>query len=418
MTRRDDGARSRGLRLERLDVFDAGLESGCPRRLSEARRWVCWSIGAAIVLLFSVTASFGQTIAALEEQRPGVTEAQLERASSVLDLDETQREVASLLHDGYVRDVGVLLEQLAEVRRGALAEFRETGDRGVFRELLDVSRRFERARSELDREFLDELRLLLTEEQTTRWQRFQQDRRRMLELQRGGAVRGDSVDLVSIAEGLDLDASQRSIMEPLLDRYARVMDGVLREISAARDRVEEDFADAIAEADTRDIETALRAFEPILAEQVELGVRIREVNARFAEVAERSLPGDAGERFARAYGEAVYPRVYRRSTADRAIAAALAFDGVSEAQRERVAELRERYTVDRARLDRAWVEAIDAADESASVTERLMGGARSPEERDAREARRDLDARVVMQVRDALDEEVASLIPVPAGYDG
>ena len=117
----------------------------------------------------------------------------------------------------------------------------------------------------------------------------------------------------------------------------------------------------------------------------------------------------------RAYFAAAYPMVYRTSTAERTMDAALGFDDLSPDQSEMIIDLRDRYAREAERLNAMWVEEIDRAEAGSRIEDLFAGmGFGSDAERQRRRDKRDLDLRYADLVRGALLDEQAARLPEPA----
>jgi hypothetical protein len=237
----------------------------------------------------------------------------------------------------------------------------------------------------------------------------------MLGLADGGLVSGDDVDLVDIVETTRLSETARVAAAPVLDRYAAEMDRLLTDVGELRDELERRSLDVLADLDFTAREPDFTGLNELLSEATAAGVQVREANRRYAALLARTVGGEEGARIERAFLEAAYPAVYRTSTAERTIRAALTFDDLSPAQRDAISTLADRYDREVSSANEQWVEAIRDAETGGTVDDLFSGiGFGDEAERNARRDRRDLDRRYADRVRELLTDEQAARLPAPA----
>lgn len=379
-----------------------------------AQRLVCALVAA--VALSTPGVAIAQSMLSGSALDPGVTRTHVDRASRVFALTEEQSGLLDAAYGEYVEDVGSLAERMRQVRSRAIEEFQSTRDGRIWRDLLEVGERFDAQRRRLDERLLGELRLLLSREQESRWRDFQRDRRRMIGLASGGLVNGDGVDLIELAERAGADTlDDEAVYAGVLREYAVAMDVAVRDLEDKGRELDRRAVEVLAEMEASSAEAAFEQFQPILDERLKLAVAVRDVNQSFAPRIERALGGELGGVFGTMFREGVYPKVYRESTAERMARAVLERAGDDDPVRARVDEIMAGYARERAALDAAWTEAIDAA-EAASTVGGLIAGMseESAAERAAWRERRRLDARVAA----ALRELAGGALPAPAEEAG
>jgi Spy/CpxP family protein refolding chaperone len=380
-----------------------------------ARQFAVALVATALVVAFAARQAHAQALGIGEVSTPGVTRAHLDRAEYLFQPTEQQQRLIDAAYETYLASVRDTADTMREVQQAAFSEYRDTGNPEIWRDLIPVVDRYEAYRDTLDERFLDEFRLILTPEQDERWERFERDRRRMLGLADGGLVSGDDVDLVDIVETTRLSESARVAAAPVLDRYAAEMDRLLTDVGELRDELERRSLDVLADLDFTTREPDFTGLNELLSEATAAGVQVREANRRYAALLARTVGGEEGARIERAFLEAAYPAVYRTSTAERTIRAALTFDDLSPAQRDAISTLADRYDREVSSANEQWVEAIRDAETGGTVDDLFSGiGFGDEAERNARRDRRDLDRRYADRVRELLTDEQAARLPAPA----
>lgn len=372
-------------------------------------------LAALLLVLLVAPPARGQALGVGELTAPGVSRDHVERAFYVFETSAEQEELIDAAYEDYLAQVRAIGDRMREVQDAAFAEYRDTGDPQTWRDLIPVIDRFESRRADIDGMFLADMRLVLSPEQDARWPVFERDRRRMTVLREGGLVSGDTVDMVDLVETMPLSAEAREAAAPIVERYASEMDRVVREVAEVRDTLDEMALEAFSELDLSSGEPDLSGLQRLFDLAREQAVKIRDINRSYAELLGRSVPGEEGDAIERAYFAEAYPRVYRTSTAERTMEAALSLDDLSDEQQERVAGLRDRYLREAASINGNWVDEIDEAEGGSRIEDLFAGqGFGSDAERALRRERRDLDLRYADSVRALLTAEQAERLPEPA----
>lgn len=155
---------------------------------------------------------------------------QLERVAEVLNLDESQRDAMMDLYRGLQDEHLGSWVEFAEVMNdmqnksmGVSTDWQEQQ-----RQMQEANNAYSASQERLINIMLDDLRLLLTPEQDERWETLDRERYRMNSLTQWGCYPAERWDLIDVVNTLDLDGGDRSALDPILERYAEEMDGLLR----------------------------------------------------------------------------------------------------------------------------------------------------------------------------------------------
>lgn len=369
-----------------------------------ATRSLLLALAVMLGLLVPATASAQFRMGMMNLDNPDITSEELNRYAALLGLDESQKEAASAMLDAYLAEFTIVRNEWQRIRDGARQEFRESRDPGVWQELQAVVAEIQERKEKLEQTFLEDYRLLLTPEQDLLWDDLERMRRRERTLPNGGLVSGETVDLIRVIEDTELSDESREAIEPLLDSYARELDRVLVE----RNRVyEAGMSRAMELWQNQDFETMNR----LLEDSSEQANRVREVHLRFVRQIEAAMPeGDRGLVEA-AFNREAYPQIYRESAAVSAMDMALAFDDLTDDQRQRLQDIKMRHDREVNTLNDRWRTMVDRSEADRSIMDFMGGGGRDPELRTARQARRDFDLRILNEVRGVLTEEQQARLP-------
>lgn len=275
--------------------------------------------------------------------RPEIGEAQMAVIVRALGLDEDGSALARDLHRGHTERVR---REGATFRTRAVEIIEEAqimGDGRGVDELYEMRSEWSEQREALDDAFLDDLKLILSEEQLGRWSTVERELRRM-DLMGLGAMAGESTDLTLLVEGEGIEMTDAVVA--VLERYAAAMDSALR----ARQEFFEDH--------TRIEYKAQLGTDPQRAERLykrARGVRqsVRAVNLRFIEECARAAGPDDGPRLRARFTERVAVTARRvDSLAELALEGAAGLNDLTGEQERALDALRSSFEEQRD----AWLE--------------------------------------------------------------
>jgi hypothetical protein len=270
--------------------------------------------------------------------RPAIGPSKIKVIIRALDLNEAESAVVADLHAAHVqrvRDEGTAVrnECVEIIERTQLLGTGEGLDT-----LLEAETKWRERRKDLDDEFLQELRLILTAEQEQSWSIVERELRRMDQLPRG-RMAGESIDVIALVDGADIEITDA--LSKTLDRYARAMDASLR---ARASFFEEHSASEVESLLTTDPEQARRIFERARKHRMD----VRDINRRFMDALHQHLDPEDAKALREAFVKQVSGRVAtEESITDRAIAGAKGLTTLSDDQKRRLTEIEERYATER-----------------------------------------------------------------------
>lgn len=362
-----------------------------------------------------LTVSGGPGMFGGEMSRPAMTPRELDGYAQILGFDEAQHEAAKELLAGYTTEFEKASREYGEKMRQIADEFRETRDDEVWEQMGPVNEKFSKRAKELEATLLSDLKSLCTDKQTDQWPRFERARRRDRTIDRG-SVAGESVDLFRIVKGLELDAKVQADVTQQLDAYDIELDKALIERNRIMDERTSSFRPGRAQ--TFDFES----FQKRMADIRAAGIKVRDVNQRYARAIEGLLPDDLRARFQLEVKRASFPMVYRQSKTERAFDAALKFDDLDPKQREAIVALRDGYETEIASLNDKWAAAIAEEEQDAAGGGAISGSAgmlvvsfgdddSNKPSGQARKARRDADKKALQSLEALLTEEQKERLP-------
>jgi len=204
-----------------------------------------------------------------------------------------------------------------------------------FREISEKAKAFVRTKARLGEEFVTQVLAQLSGEQLERWPSLDRTLTRHKKLPQG-RLDGERTNLLKVVEKLGLDEfEQEAISQQLYDYEVSLHNALV-----ARDAYLNDAGEAVDKAmESGDPDKALSVVDRGTA----FRVAVRTVNEQFTDTiaARLSAPNDA--RLPQLVRRASYPRVYRRTRAQKAFDAARALGGLDEETRTGIDELQEAY---------------------------------------------------------------------------
>jgi len=363
-------------------------------------RWI--AIATAFILAGPAHGQFGRG----DQWSPPVTARDLQDIASELDLTDEQRQVAEMLFEGLREQY----EQKAGVLRRQFERMREERNWQGMRDLGDEMRAFRQEREAMQESLLNDVKAILTTEQSAQWPAVERSLRRSQTLGRG-LMRAERVDLVRLTRDF-LNDDLSGDVQATVDRYATELD---RELVKRNEMFEDGMERAREMMRAGDEEGIAKLME----EARDASMRVRDLNQRYSRLIASMLPEDRRDEFNAEVRREAFPDVYRPTGASRALEAAKGFADLDEAQRQGIEALAISYQRDSSTLNERLVKAIESWEEDASARE-LMPWRRNRGDRpgmELRRERRELSESAVESLKKILTEEQISRLPDPEEFE-
>jgi Spy/CpxP family protein refolding chaperone len=333
-----------------------------------------------------------------------ISARQKERYSEALGLTAEQKAAVDALFDGYAEQAREADEQMRAKMEAARNEFRETQDPAVWGKVGDSMAAFRETRKKLDQGFLQDFREVLTPDQAEKWPAVERTHRRDQTLRRG-FLSGERVDLVDLVNDSDLPEDVRAALGPVMQEYEADLD---RELIRRNDAYEKGFEKLRELREAGDMEGA----QAVVEEGREAGVRVRDLNRRYARQIAAALPEDRRPAFEASFKQASFPDVYRPGVVGRSLGAAAGFEDLTAEQKDTITRLSDTYQRSAAALNDKIAAAIEEREQDFRVENMFSrGGANEGPGADLRRERRELDRSTLEALRKALTEEQAQKLP-------
>jgi len=360
-----------------------------------------WSAAPAQAQMGAIRRMSGMT-------SPSVNSRQLKKYAETLGLDEAQKQTADSLLSAYDTDYLAAVTRMTDLQKAMQEEMSQTGDMSIMRDAMgDAFKKFRRRIDKIEKGFMEDLKSILSEKQLERWPIVERTHRRKTTIG-WGSFSGEAMDLIELVEGLRLPPGQSAALTETLEQYAQTLDSEL----VARNKVVDEqislWMDQFMSPDPEKMAEQQKSIR-------ESGVRIVDVNKRFARQIEGMLDAEAQGEFKEKVKLASFPMVYRKSYAMRLFETAEKIPNMAQANLDAIKDLKGQYERESAPLNDAWAAAVAEAELADETGMKLFAGQFGqglPEDvKKAKEAREALDKRMMDSVKSLLTEEQQKLLP-------
>jgi hypothetical protein len=286
---------------------------------------------------------------------------------------------------------------------------REAGDFQLMaKEMPAIAKEAMNKARAIEKSFFEDLKALLTPEQEAKFNLVEYHRRRETWL-RIGLRSGQGVDLIEALEKNKIDPKSNPELNEAVNAYMENVDKLLRPVEGLLDEAMTKMFDKMGKGDFM---TMADAFVP-MDDQAK---KIRDLNR---DAARKILPL-LSEKDRAAVDLDIkrrsFPRIYKESNPERAMAAALKFDDATQDQKDAIKSLMESYKRDAESANDKWAAAQEEKEEKKGGKVKMMmnmwqeqGG--EDDAAKAKKAREELDAKTIDRLKAILREDQRSKLP-------
>lgn len=345
-----------------------------------------------------------------------MTTRSLEDYSRLLGLDETQKEAATALLDGYIAAHKTATEELEAKFEEMQQKAMESRDwQKMSNEASKMTVDYQEKTRKLEEDMLANLKGLLTPEQDAKWYQVERYRRRETNL-RYGFYSGAGVDLVRIINRSRISLNGEEAKQ-ILEQYEADMDRRLVEFEKMT-REEEENLRKQAEAGEVDMMSRMNTVDKFAAP----AKGIRDLNKDFVRRLGLAMSEDDRAKFEAEFAKRAHPRIFRESHEQQLFAAALGFSDLDESQRTTITDLKSQYEREVKTANANLMRATESAEDTAGGMISLMMAQWMPSSKEgvkeaqeevkkARDARRELDKSFKARLDGVLKLEQRNRLP-------
>jgi len=299
----------------------------------------------------------------------GVNDRDLASLIQTLRLDAQQEELIRALHEGHRAAWTEAATAHRESVRVVVEAARAAGDfASMGTKMRDAQKKWTQEGEALEQDFFNNVKSLVSEEQVAAWPRFERDRRRRTLLSTQSLLSGEGVDLIDVADSVDLAPESLDHLRPVFDLYATDVDQAITDRTRAIKAVEE----AVSHAAGAEID-----FEALGELQSKLHHRrllVRDLNERYVTLFEGQLGKEEAERLRQEYRERSFPRVYRPTAADRYLDTVEGLATLSDEQTQALTGLGTDYDRQVSLINDQLAQILRAEDEERTEQRMFLGG--------------------------------------------
>ncbi|MHC5113455.1 MAG: hypothetical protein ACYTGP_03385 [Planctomycetota bacterium] len=372
--------------------------------LRAPRRLLAGLAGAiAVALTSAAPAQFGQAAGFGDMMSPYFLRRDLQIFAEGLELDDGQAVILESLYwdyeDEHEAGKNRMLDRLQSMRDDMKEMEREQILEMVFAPFEERSVEWENLRTT----FLENVRAILSPEQSARWEEFRRQLRREKELPKG-RLSGESINLFHVLKIMDLEPTVLGVVQPSLEAY----DVALDEALLRRERLMHESRLAMMHS-IRDDQP--EAAVSIYMKQIQARIALRNTNDEYREILIAQLPYEVAPEFKQEVLQRAYPRVYRPTAAQRLFAEAKKMEGLSPDLLQAIVDLEAAYVAELDTVNTKLVNLVrefepTEAEYRAHSFAARSGDARDPRPKDPSRAefknRDELGRRYANQLRDLL----------------
>ncbi len=358
-----------------------------------------------------------------------ITQSDIDRFGKILGLNATQSEAVKDLYQAYDAEYTAASKVMQDKFEKVQADFADTQDFTVWqKDWPEVVEKYQKKVSELEKSLMGDLKAMLTSEQAAKWPAAERAQRRAKSLNGmnmpGVSLAGDSVDLITMVDELKLSRTPDAVAQSL-DRYESEIDQAVVERDAKRKEMADQMSGGFGrKKDDKSGGGGMPDFSKIgemMQEMRKTGIKVRDINDRYASQIASSLPEAQREDFSTRYKKAKFPQIYREPYPLKALTAAKDFKDLTSEQRSTIDEILAKYQRELAPLNERYAKAQADAEKDGGGSDmatgwmRMMSGGDQDNDdselSQARKARRKLDSDTLDKLKGLLTDEQKDRLP-------
>jgi hypothetical protein len=293
------------------------------------------AVAVSVLFIFggSAWAQFGAAAGIAEAMHPTYMKRDLVLLDQGLNLDPSQRLIIDALFSDYessFEDGKASIKTRIEERRDQM-QSKDIEPARLMTLVLQPFREWADEKAKLEEQFLENVKVVLTQEQLEQWPSVERRLYREKNLNKGELV-GEKVDLVMVIRDMHLDEATMFQIQQVVEAYEIALDQALRKRDDVKSGGKYDMIDALSE------QNAQRQLD-VYRKRIALQIAVRNVNDEYIERIAQMMPGDLGSQFRQSALERAYPQVYREHQVQRLFKKAKEIEGLSSSSLEAINQL-------------------------------------------------------------------------------
>jgi hypothetical protein len=343
---------------------------------------------------------------------PPVDSKEIDSLVKMMALDTDTESAVRDLFSAFQGQFDSARAKLQEIFRLAQEEAQRNQDQSVWLDAQKKAIEYYGHQMKLRDVLFEDIKLLLSSEQTEKWPAFERLHRRSHLLDTGqNIIPGSSVDLFRLLDDTKKDAADETAPEvtDTLTRYEIELDRLLIE--------SRDLQNAQLEKTQKMMEEGgnfmanMGEWEKMFDEGRALQVKIREVNTKYGRQIAGMLPDDRRAEFDAEFNRRANPRVYAKNYVDGAFETASGLESLTPEQKTELTTIHEEYEREAAPIRAKWDELLVDFQTKVKLMEMFSGAQGNAEAKAQEQAKKELDERYYTRIRSILTEEQVQALP-------
>lgn len=363
----------------------------------------------AIAVAFTPHNATAQMEFMSEAMRPEYMTRDLVVFAELLNLDDTQEVIVEAMFDSYEYDFqngwATTQERLNRIAE-EMKEKSPASNRESLEPILNALGDWLVEKQALDAGLLDNVNAILVSDQQQLWPSFIQRLYREKHMHRG-RLSGESVDLFFIVRDSNLSSSAELVIEDYLSEYAIALDIAMRNRDAILRGNPKKLFDNILSGNAN---RPLSLVENLIKARLE----VRNLNDQYINIIGDTLVGQDSDDFVLRALKRGYPRVFRRTPAQRILRQAAENENYAPALRAQITLLEGAYLQELADINKTLLDLTKKHEPEVHINRELAGQIRrnggTPQKiedptRNVYKKREELGKRYIDMLRDLLSDE-------------
>lgn len=292
------------------------------------------ALGVVFALTCPASAQFGEVAGIGESMQPDYYRRDVKIMADQLKLDDTQRVIVETLYQDYQTAFDQGMARAKEKINSLHDAFPKNDVARGLKMILAPLKEWGPERDRIGDRFLENVKMVLTDEQLERWAPLARRLYRDRHLNKG-KLAGESLNLFDAVRELNLDERTSLQAQPMMDAYDIALDEALHHREAMIG-LKDEMNDAMGEQD-------MQRQSEVMKHKVSLQVAVRNVNEQYIDLVASALPGNLAEQFRQGALERAFPRVYRETPIQRLFKEVKKIEGLDTGVLNSVTQLETSY---------------------------------------------------------------------------
>lgn len=268
-----------------------------------------------------------------------------------LQLDDAQRYVFETLFDDYQQSFTTGIDGLKKELSEAINNVPPGDPQRAMEYVFRPVERWHVQKQAIYRQLMEDLKGQMSEHQLSLWPGFERKFNRIRFMSKG-RLSGESVDLVVVLKGLDIDRRTREVIAPVVEEYEIALDdAIIKRNLAERNAEGSQMLMINQQGDGKEFITASTTL-------IDRRVTVRDINDAYTDRIAEGLPSQIASQFRKAALERGYSRAFILTQAQRVLSAAKELDGLDGVTLDAIYQLERGYLEELEKANLAMVKGM------------------------------------------------------------